>query len=1349
MTRKPPNITPDEIRAIRHSLGLTQVEAGELLGGGPRSFTKYEAGTVRPAAAVVQLLRLLEANPDMLATLAGRETRPLTAPESGPFTVTGEHIAALSEPALPELLRRLLSVEAQEHDIPASAIHVASPIYTPDGGEDGRIEWTEGPNRTPFLPGRLCQLQLKAGKITPAKARQDVLTRNGEVKPMVRSVLEAGGHYIMLCAQPHVQRQIEARKTAILDAIRSAGLTILENQIDFRDADQIAHWVNRHAPVATWVREKTQPGLLGPFRSWSHWAGRPEHDASPWIDDERLLSLRGDLRESIAEPRSVVRVVGLSGVGKTRLVLEAVGPLDREPPLHDLSAHVLYAVEPEVGAARLNETVQSLADDGRRAIVVVDECPPETHRSLCNMVQCGSSRLSLLTVDHEVATGAQDQSTFHVPEAPHSVTKAIIDRTPLIPNHEDQLRLARFCKGFPKVAVQIAQAWTRSDPVARATDDDLVDALVLGRRPRDRALVLKSATLLATFGLVYPDPPASDSLRKPVVGQLTEIARLGNLAESDLRCALADLRRRAVAQSRGRAVLLQPRPIAMALAERQWQEWSPAQWDDVLAGHTPPYLKRMAAEQLALINTTQIAHEITRHVCRVRGPLDGFTRLSVTSHANILSSLAGVDPAIVAELIERLLDDVPNPKAIVGELRRHLVWALEKIAFDPRTFKDGARLLLRLAAGENESISNNATGQFTALFPVLLGATAADGAIRLSLLDEVQDSADFPRCEIVVRALSAGSKTDHFLRFTGSEAPGSRPALECWRPPTQDSARAYVGGCVTRLARFAVRHDEPGGTARKLLGGHLRSLVSHGFIDLVETTVAQVVAAVDQWSEGLEGLGHFVVYDSPGMDAALTRRVKKLIAKLEPESLESRVRFLVTEMPWDYPCDEELDFETQQQRQQEAVRALAHDLVEQPALLADFLPRLSRGEQQMAFYFGHAVAAASDTPLDWLAPVVAAVSATPEGERDYGLLVGLITGISERFPDEVDEFKKTAAGSPDLAPAVPLICSHLGISPSDLVMVHQAFSEGMLKPVQLTPWRGGGVLATVSASALAPLVDAMLVHSAEGFAVAVALMGAYAHGAPKKLDGLQPQIQKAAENATRWNMPRGLMVKSYFGKIMTWMLDKGRDNPEASSTALALAQAVVDVDGYRDADIVEAVVPRLLSDFPEIAWPLLGQAIVSGDQQAWRFEHVLGSVHSFEHRENPPLLRLPENTLLAWCHAHPGQAPAFAAAVLPFLTSYRPDAAQCGLHPLMARILSEFGDRQEVVDAIGRNIGSYGWSGSLTTYYTMYERPVRELLDHRHAKVRRWAQRMLGQLSTQAREAHDEDEERTALADVH
>ena len=219
---EPPDLAlePDEIRAIREGLGLSQVEAGELLGGGPRAFTKYEAGAIRPRASVVRLLRVLEANPDALPSLTGKSLPSASAGEALPLEVTGEHVTLLTERTFPALLRRLLSAEAQAHGLPEYGIHVAGSITTPDGGEDGRITWIEGPPRTPFLPSRLCLFQVKAGKIAPGAAALEVVGRNGDVKPMVRSALEAGGHYLLLCAHPYTYQQIEARKNRIREAIR-------------------------------------------------------------------------------------------------------------------------------------------------------------------------------------------------------------------------------------------------------------------------------------------------------------------------------------------------------------------------------------------------------------------------------------------------------------------------------------------------------------------------------------------------------------------------------------------------------------------------------------------------------------------------------------------------------------------------------------------------------------------------------------------------------------------------------------------------------------------------------------------------------------------------------------------------------------------------------------------------------------------------------------------------------------------------------------------------------------------------------------------------------------------------
>jgi HTH-type transcriptional regulator/antitoxin MqsA len=60
----------DEIRRIRRRLRLSQRRAGELLGGGPRAFQKYEAGDVLVSRPMANLLKLLDAEPSLLARLA-------------------------------------------------------------------------------------------------------------------------------------------------------------------------------------------------------------------------------------------------------------------------------------------------------------------------------------------------------------------------------------------------------------------------------------------------------------------------------------------------------------------------------------------------------------------------------------------------------------------------------------------------------------------------------------------------------------------------------------------------------------------------------------------------------------------------------------------------------------------------------------------------------------------------------------------------------------------------------------------------------------------------------------------------------------------------------------------------------------------------------------------------------------------------------------------------------------------------------------------------------------------------------------------------------------------------------
>lgn len=1336
-------LSAQEVKRIRESLGLTQVEAAELLGGGLRAFQKYESGATKPAATTSNLLRLLDADPSALRTLTGRRATPMDQDGMRPFEVSASHVSALSPRKLVALVRHLLAAEALTNNIPRSELHVASNLTAPDSGEDGRIEWQGAPARTAFLPTRLCIFQVKASDVRPTDAARDLQTTSGNLEPGIAAALRQGGAYIVLCSHRYTQKQIAMREERIRAAIRGASVEIDDSQVAFKDADQIAAWANAHSPIATWILEQTQPGLANSLRTWAFWAARHEHESVPFVADERLSVLRAALRERAGAERTVVRVVGLSGIGKSRLVLEALSPtVEEEQSGLGISDLVLFAVESEIGTMATKGAVQTLVDRGTRAVLVIDRCTEETHQDLAAIIKRSTSRVSLITIDHEIPkqTPLPPDYLKVEPAAKHVIQEILKLVVPGL-QPEDERRLVRFADGFPQLAVLVGQSWLVDLSPAAATDDALVDRLVLGRKAGEGAI--KTAQLLGVFGVIGYEPPLDEHLE--IVAPYSR-----GLTASDIRAHIEDLRQRGLAQARGRLITLQPRPIAVALAERQWKEWSPKQWDSILAGDLPPYLREQAARHLTFLNRGQTAEKVSRQVCRQGGPLDALTKLSVEGNEDVLTHLSEVDAHATVTLLERVLaTDTDSLRLITGKARRGLVRSLERIAFRPDTFARGARLLLRLALAENERWHSNATGQFKGLFPVFLANTAADGAARFAVLEEALTTGDTKSEELVVDALLEGAKTDHFNRVVGAESHGLRLALEPWQPKTWQEVWDYIRGCLDRLLKLAVRLDAIGERARVSLGRRFRSLVNRGAIEFVESAVSAVVRAHGRyWPEALSSLGDALAYDSSGIESSVQRRVRALITTLTPDDVTDRVRLLVTEMPWDFPCDEDLDFETKSARQQQAVDNLVQDALREPATLKGLLPTISQGQQRMAGHFGWQLATRS-THIDWLGAVLAAFSFAPVKTRNPDLLTSYIASLAIREPKRVERLKCAALRSGELAPLVPLVCWKMGISASDIALVCKGLAQGTIRPHDLHAWTFGGKLANTPPPHVAPLFDRLLSQDANSYEMGLELFGMYVFGRGNLLEQLRPQLKLVAERATRQADRPSQMADHHFKELMGWALRKGRSDPDACAIALALAKATIAMVQEGDSageERLKPIVVTLLSEFPEVIWPLLGAAIATDMKTAWHFEQILGDKHSFAARSTPPFLGLPEATLAAWWHAYPEVAPAYSAAIIPILTSRDPREER-RLHPLLERLLNEFGERTDVQRALSRNLFTFGWTGSRATYFALFQEPFRNLDSHPKVEVRQWTRRTLEQLEREIEAVKTEDEERQALSE--
>ena len=75
-------LEPEEVRRIRKKLGISQAEAGKMIGGGPRAIQKYESGDLLPSRAISSALALLDHDPKGLAVLKTRQGKPSALPQS-------------------------------------------------------------------------------------------------------------------------------------------------------------------------------------------------------------------------------------------------------------------------------------------------------------------------------------------------------------------------------------------------------------------------------------------------------------------------------------------------------------------------------------------------------------------------------------------------------------------------------------------------------------------------------------------------------------------------------------------------------------------------------------------------------------------------------------------------------------------------------------------------------------------------------------------------------------------------------------------------------------------------------------------------------------------------------------------------------------------------------------------------------------------------------------------------------------------------------------------------------------------------------------------------------------------
>ncbi len=1182
------------------------------------------------------------------------------------------------------------------------------------------------------------------------------------MKPVIQSLLEQGGNYILLCAHPYNQLALQKREERIRTAISETGFSVQNDQILFWGADQITMWANTHPSVSLWIREKVGIDTFDGLYTWDHWRGRSEHAIS-FVEDPRLKELCLNFRGTVTGPGGVLRVVGLSGIGKSRLCLEALrGIGNKDGSQHQIRDFVMYTNLSETSVNAIHQTVDRLASSQGRAIIVADNCDAKEHAILTGMISRSGSRLSLLTIDNEIPRQL-DSNTIKIDEAPKKVTRDIVRQLAGTIRELDQIRLTKFALGFPAIVTRIYKEYITKQDFVDPLPDDLIREFVCGRKPDNPELLLKAAKLIAAFKVVRVDDPSDehwDVENSRQMNDLNTIAEFGlQITDRELYAGIKRLVKRGIVKQRGGLTTIEPQPIAVTLAEEQWTEWQKHEWDDILTGDISADLRIFAAQRLALLNCTEIASDVVNHVCRQNGPFDHIKIINHPTDAQVLSSLAEVKPDVVAEQIKRCLDYLDSQELIGESIWGYLVEALGKIAFHSETFKDGARLLLHIETIKLPSWKVDISSPFKELFLLELGGTEADGNTRLQLIDDILDEANksgnILKLDLIVDALIEGCTTEWFSRNIGPEIQGSQKTLISWFAKSNQEWFQYIAGCIYRIGSLVLRNDSVGDKASLGFAGIISPLIRNGFMEEVRKIIDRVITRGDSQTTVLRQLKAIMVDNSSDIDDEILDWVRSLAKQLETSGLREQARILVTEAPMPEERDSELSSHDWFERRLVKVQSLAEKFLNDLAMLKKTLPDLSRGMQTMAEEFGKSLAEKASQPTKLIEPIVQTIVDSPKDARNYELLSGFISGLQIKYPEEAERFKNGASKSTELAPAIPLICRNTGISSTDIDLIIDAMESGILDPWDLHHLSFTWMLNNVVSTTVAKLVNALIDHSAPSFALAVIILGGVLADENRernrtgkyilKLSDFCPQLLRLVQNAGRKgelhrvSFPQqngfGITLDTmeyHLKELVLHILSKGSQDPDARKVALALARTIA----YETHDDwfshwmakPNSALTKILSYFPEITWPLIGGAIVKNPRIRFRMTYVMGLSYNSRRNQEPAILDLPEDTLFAWCEANPNTAPAFVAECLPVLNLDGNHSDGFRLHSVTVRLIDEFGELKNVQQSLETNIRRYSGISSTAEYYSRFQAPMDSLRNHPKLEVRRWAEKMCGQI---------------------
>lgn len=820
------------------------------------------------------------------------------------FELPEEALRQLSDEQLETLVLRLAEAEVVANGGHVSDVRGSGASDAPDGGVDVRVDVSVEGFNSGFLPRSKVIFQAKKHTMPPRGISKEMCP-GGQLQDAIAKQAESAGAYILVSLKDDCSDLMHDNRRKAMTAAMGNNPYKDRIHLDFYDRSKLRQWLRQHPGVTLWLRNAIGQLLSGwqPYGRWSH---------PPADDDDTLILADGvsitvpdnceerltiktaipAVRKLARETAKAVRVIGLSGVGKTRFVQalfeETVGvdPLARTQAIYgdtgaDLqpSAHTM---------------VETLISERRSAIVVVDNCSAALHGELAKRVAASPAQtLKLITVEYDIRED-QPQTTDVVCMTANGTDTAkqlLYRRYPDI-GLANAHRVAAFAEGNAKVAIALAANIKPGESLASLKDDDLFNRLFYQRNQPDETLRRHAEALALVYSYAVEKESGIDELA--VLGQLVDAT------SKELFRATATLLERGIAQKRGKWRAILPQAIANRLAARALHSILP---EDLLKtfNHSSRRLCKSFAHRLGMLHDHEVAQAIAKRFLPMPQQSVSMAKLD-NDGAWMLEYLAPVIPQEILEWIDNEINASCfkglNPENYSSRMVTTITDLLASLAYEKSMFDRCIKFLIRISDFEDNSNRNrdiyNRISSFFNPYPSETHATPDQReAIMRDMIWDKNPKYQGLGLKILDAALSQPTDLPRYYWYMNEFGSRSRDGGYC--PNNQQLIQWYQRFITVAVEASCDNDSNISHSARCILAKYLCYLWSQISLRDQLTGTIKRLNQHQYWIEGYEAiLEHFIIYyktskeDKSNLIPASFKNLKNI---LEPKDLVNRILF--------------------------------------------------------------------------------------------------------------------------------------------------------------------------------------------------------------------------------------------------------------------------------------------------------------------------------------------------------------------------------------------------------------------------------------------------------------------------